>query len=473
MSVLRVRVIPLVLASVLAASPAPAAPPPRLPPHFLLGVATSGYQCEGGETGTNWNRWAATYPATVQPVGDAVDFWHRYPADVARAARMGLNAFRLGIEWGRIEPTPGTTDMAAIEHYRRIVRVLRKHHLEPIVTLNHTTWPQWLEDMAHAAGAPSAWEYPPSADAFVHYVRTVVQALGKDVHWYLTFNEPNSFLPSSYIFGDNPPGVTGDEVDASGERRFYRALCTVLAAHAAAYDAIHQLNADAKVSSNVSLNAFNGSLAPLQDADFLPDYANNEFFFDLLSGLPRPFKIGETCAELYAGQPVPAAPIAAGRKQDFLSFDYYYSISNTADLNTSEPAWVQPIYPPGLLDALRRYHARYPDLPILIPENGIATENGLPRADGWTREAVLVQHVAQVQAAVAEGIPVVGYLHWSLTDNYEWGSYTPRFGLYRVDVLTDPRLIRHATPAVAVYRRITRHRGVTAALLAQYPGGTP
>ena len=121
-------------------------------------------------------------------------------------------------------------------------------------------------------------------------------------------------------------------------------------------------------------------------------------------------------------------------------------------------------------DALRRYHARYPDLPILIPENGIGTENGMPRVDGWTREAVLVQHLAEVQTAVAEGIPVVGYLHWSLTDNYEWGSYTPRFGLYRVDALTDPRLIRHPTPAVALYRRIARHRGVTADLLARYRG---
>jgi beta-glucosidase/6-phospho-beta-glucosidase/beta-galactosidase len=299
----------------------------------------------------------------------------------------------------------------------------------------------------------------------------VVRAFGKDVRWYLTFNEPNAFLPSSYIFGDNPPGIMGDELDANGERSFYRALCTVLAAHAAAYDAIHVLQPHAMVSSNVSLNAFYGPLAFLQDDDALPDYASNVFFFDWLSGVAPPFKIGETCPQLYADQPVAAAAIAPGRKQDFLSFDYYYSIGNAADLSESLAAWLEPIYPPGLLDALRRYHARYPDLPIFIPENGIGTENGMPRPDGWTREADLVQHVAQVQAAIAEGIPVVGYLHWSLTDNYEWGSYTPRFGLYRVDALTDPRLVRHPTPAVAVYRAIARHRGVTAPLLARYPGG--
>src|SRR5262249_22600317 len=125
---------------------------PQLPRHFLLGVATSGYKSEGGETDTNWNVWQPTYPGTVEPIGRAIDFWHRYPADMARAARMGLNAFRLGIEWGRIEPTPGHTDRAAIAHYRRMIRTLRQHHLEPIVTLNHTTWPEWLEDQPPPPG---------------------------------------------------------------------------------------------------------------------------------------------------------------------------------------------------------------------------------------------------------------------------------------------------------------------------------
>src|SRR5262245_49759001 len=113
------------LAILFAAGVAQAAPLPRLPRHFLLGVATSGYQSEGGETDTNWNVWQATYPGTVAPIGRAVDFWHRYPADIARAAAMGLNAFRLGIEWGRIEPAPGHIDTAAIDHYRKMIRTLR------------------------------------------------------------------------------------------------------------------------------------------------------------------------------------------------------------------------------------------------------------------------------------------------------------------------------------------------------------
>jgi beta-glucosidase len=156
--------------------------------------------------------------------------------------------------------------------------------------------------------------------------------------------------------------------------------------------------------------------------------------------------------------------------QDYLALDYYYSFDHIPGTRQAQDAiWTMQLHPASLLDALRRYAARLPGLPILILENGMATENGQPRPDGWTREAHLVQHVAQVQAAVAEGIPVQGYFYWSLTDNYEWGSYTPRFGLYRVDAATDPRLRRRRQPAVQVYRRIARHRGVTAGLLKRYP----
>jgi len=454
----------------LVASATHGAAPRPLARRFLFGVATSGYQSEGGETNTNWNAWEAAHADTLEPVGRAVDFYDRYRQDIALAAHMGLNAFRFGIEWARVEPQPGEFDAAAIDHYRRVLREVRKRHLEPLVTLNHFTWPQWLEEQARAAGAPSAWEYPPSADAFVSYVRAMVQALGKDIRYYLVFNEPNALLFSGYVFAAYPPGISGDLFAASGQRAFYRAFCTVLAAHAAAYDAIHALDADAQVSSNLALIAFHGAAGDLQDNfAVLPDWANNEFFFDALAGQAAPFKIGETCSQLYADQPLPAAAVSAGAKQDYLSFDYYYSFPQVPDVTTIGTVWVLPIYPTGLLDALRKYHARYPDVPILIPENGIGTENGMPRADGWTREAVLVQHVAEVQAAVAEGIPVLGYFHWSLTDNYEWGSYTPRFGLYRVEARTDPKLIRHPTPAVGVFRQIARHRGVTGGLLRRYP----
>ncbi|CPT60865.1 Beta-glucosidase A [Mycobacteroides abscessus] len=64
-----------------------------------------------------------------------------------------------------------------------------------------------------------------------------------------------------------------------------------------------------------------------------------------------------------------------------------------------------------------------------------------------------------LQRAKADGIPIIGYNYWSLVDNYEWGSYRPRFGLYTVDALGDPALKRVPTGAVATYTQITRDAG--------------
>jgi len=103
---------------------------------------------------------------------------------------------------------------------------------------------------------------------------------------------------------------------------------------------------------------------------------------------------------------------------------------------------------------------RYPHLPLLISENGISTENAMPRADGITREDALRDAVFWTQKASRDGANVIGYMYWSLIDNFEWGSYTPRFGLYTVNVPTDPFLTRIPTAAVPAYREIIRNNGV-------------
>ncbi|SEP47229.1 family 1 glycosylhydrolase [Amycolatopsis saalfeldensis] len=109
--------------------------------------------------------------------------------------------------------------------------------------------------------------------------------------------------------------------------------------------------------------------------------------------------------------------------------------------------------PEGIYDALRYYAGRYPNLPLYVVENGMPTDDGKPRADGYTREAALQDSVFWLQRAKADGMDVIGYNYWSITDNYEWGSYRPRFGLYTVDARTDPSLTRRPTAAVPVYRR--------------------
>jgi beta-glucosidase len=113
------------------------------------------------------------------------------------------------------------------------------------------------------------------------------------------------------------------------------------------------------------------------------------------------------------------------------------------------------------------YHRKY-NKPIIIAENGFGLKDLQPRKDGWTREAHLVEHVKQVKKAMFDGANVLGYYYWSLTDNYEWGSFEPRFGLYSVNALNDPELKRIPTNAVNVYKEIISNNGITSEIENNY-----
>lgn len=158
-------------------------------------------------------------------------------------------------------------------------------------------------------------------------------------------------------------------------------------------------------------------------------------------------------------------------KLDFIGLDYYYSMSPT-DLSYatvfSEP-WKATVAPDGLYYALRHYAELYPGRPLYVVENGIPTDNGPGRPDGYDRADHLADSVYWVQRAVQDGMNVIGYNYWSLTDNYEWGSYTPRFGLYSVDVKNDPSLVRVPTSAVDAYRTVVAQGGVPAEYTPVHP----
>jgi beta-glucosidase len=116
----------------------------------------------------------------------------------------------------------------------------------------------------------------------------------------------------------------------------------------------------------------------------------------------------------------------------------------------------------------KQLYQRY-KLPLLVAENGIATQGDRPRDDGWTRPAYLVNHLAQLRRAMAENIPVLGYCHWSLVDNYEWGSFQPSFGLFAID-RRDVNLTRLRTDAVDVYENIAKRNALGYEVLERYLG---
>src|SRR5580658_7880266 len=184
-------------------------PLPGLPTDFLWGVSTSAYQSEGGYNGpgqprTNWAR--AEEKGRVAPVGKASEFWTRYGEDFRSVRGLGLNAFRLGIEWSRIQPSykegkaaPPPFDMKALEHYAAMLAACREQELEPVLTLHHFTHPSWL--------GTDPWLDPGTPELFEKYVATSVEYLNDSlvaaghelVRVMITINEPNMLIFNSYL----------------------------------------------------------------------------------------------------------------------------------------------------------------------------------------------------------------------------------------------------------------------------------
>lgn len=382
-------------------SPASAAEPD---PAFHWGVATAGYQSEGAGPDSNWSRYVRAQQGKdgVDPYRNSVDFRHRYRADVQRARAMGVNTFRFSVEWARVQPRPGIWDRAELAYYDDLVRTIRAAGMTPMITLNHWVYPGWVAEQGGFAAKRVVSE-------FLALSEVIVRRYAPAHALWVTFNEPTVFLRNELRTGNL-------ELAAIPAWR-----ANVIEAHRRAYDLIHRVDPEARVTSNQSYTAVFNAATDLVFMDAIKD------------------------------------------KVDYIGLDYYYgaSLDNWSAINAAnDQFWRIRLQPEGIYDALRYYAGRYPDLPLYIAENGMPTDNGKPPADGYGRADALRDSIFWVQRAKADGMNVIGYNYWSITDNYEWGSYRPRFGLYTVDALTDPKLTRRATDAVDAYRGIIANGGV-------------
>jgi beta-glucosidase len=367
-----------------------------LPPDFLWGVSSSAFQCEGGALDSNWQRYMASDPR-LEAYRDAVDFRHRYAQDIALAADLGVSMFRIGVNWARVEPQRGAVDPDALAYYDDVIATMARHAITPLITLDHWVYPGWIYEQG-------SWANADTIDDFVVFAGLIVERYPQ-LHRWLTFNEPSFYRLIER--GRRP--LTSAQADAMTSH--------LVAAHRRTYDFIHARDPGAQVSSNM---AWLGSRT-----------------------LEDPFLRG------------------VGDTLDYIGVDYYYAGYRPGDWThaVNLQPWKAQIAPFGIYETLCELHRRFPDKPILIAENGIPTHDGT-RPDDYRRGDALGDTIHWVQRARQDGVPVIGYLYWSLTDNYEWGSYAPRFGLYSVDAATDPKLTRTPTDAVAAYRSIIAGRGV-------------
>jgi len=390
-------------------------------PHdFLWGASTSAHQVEGGNIYSDWHLWERQ-PGTqaVEPSGDAIDHFHRYDEDFALLASLGHNAHRFSLEWSRLEPTEGQFDEAALQHYERVLGSLDAHGLTPVVTLHHKTLPQWF-------AARGGWRSEGAVETFTRYVSRVAERYAGRMPWVCTINEPQIQAVFSHLFGLFPPNLTDPTTAASVNG-------VLLAAHRSAVAAVRAADPTARAGVCLQLAPF----SPLRpdDADDIAATAlmqrlmTDDYLEDLASGGDVGDFVGVqyyTRARIDARLPTLIAPPRPGTE-------------------TTQMGW--EVHPEGLAEVLRA--ATSTGLPALITENGIATD------DDRQRVSFLARHLAAVRDVMSSGVPVLGYLHWSAFDNFEWNhGYAPRFGLVQVDRADGLR--RTPRPSAHAYARLCR-----------------
>lgn len=360
-------------------------------------------------------------------------------------AAAGLNAYRFSIEWARIEPEQGKFDKKEIEHYRSVLRCCHENGIEPIVTMLHFTSPKWVIENG-------GWEKEDTIEAFADYCRYVAEELGDEMHYVCTINEANMGLQVAAIAerykrqmmakmeGAAQVGMNFNEMMANMQKQKEENLevfgtdtpqtfvsartkegdILVMRAHQAARRAMKEVKPELKIGLSLSLHDIQtmegGEERAMKEWEeefthYIPYIKEDDFF-----GL-------QNYSRSLIG-PDGIMPNPAGAKVTQMDYENY---------------------PEALEHVIRRVYQEMP-VPIMVTENGIATE------DDAERVTFIKTALSGVQSCIADKIPVLGYMHWSLMDNFEWQKgYSMKFGLIAVDRTTQTRTAKESLTVLGSY----------------------
>jgi beta-glucosidase len=476
---------------------------------FRFGAASAATQIEDQNPNTDW--WAFTAPKEMGGlgkgvfVGDASRGYSKALDDVQLLTETRLDSYRFSMEWARIEPRKGEYDEAALAHYGALLDALRAAGVRPIVTVHHFSNPVWVDDPRDptCAGGPKdtnlcGWGHPTGGPqvvaAFEKFARLLAERFGDRVDEWGTLNEPVNYLLAGYGIGYFPPGKSY-VTDILG--KLVPVVRDYLEGHARAYRAIKA--ADTKDADGDGVAAAVG--LSLSVAQWIParlgmpstnpeDVAARDRVVYVYHHLvPDSIRDGTFDADL-DGTPDETHDSWRGTL-DWLGAQYYFRTGVTgqtglvpvieatpcfgsfdlgACLVPLDPTFCVPdmgyeYVAEGLYEVLSDFGARWPDLPLVVSESGIATNVGARRAEN------VVRALEQIARARDRGVDVRGYYHWSLYDNFEWAEgFVPRFGLYRVDYAT---YARTPTEGATVLGRIAGARKLTIADRTKYGGSGP
>ncbi len=386
------------------------------PDTFLWGAATSAQQVEGNCTNNDWNIWEQNHADTK--TGIACDQWNRYTDDIQLLKKIGLNSYCFSIEWSKIEPQRGIFDEDALEHYEDLCKELIKQGIKPIITLHHYTNPLWFTKLG-------GFEHEKNICHFIRYCKKVFERLYPYAHLWLTFNAPTSYVARAYHAGLYPPGTENMQL-------MQEVLKNMLEAHVQTYHALKKIAPAATIG--IGHNIY--QVEPKNFWDIPGCATANTLFHE---NFYRFFRTGDFKVSVPFKANVKHYNDAASRSLDFIGLSYYsHGLMSGFDVDAypgdqKTQMKIYTVYPEGFYRAIQELTkelAQPLNIPIYVTETGIATNNEAQR------ELFFKRYLFALSYAISTGCPVKGCMVWTLTDNYEWGSYDYNYGLFGINFET-------------------------------------
>lgn len=421
---------------------------------FLWGASSAAVQIEGAwkEDGKCPNIWdvAGNHVKNGEDCHTACDHYHRWREDVALMKKLGLKSYRFSVSWPRVISQRGKVNEKGIRFYQDLVHELRNAGIEPLCTLYHWDLPLWVQQIG-------GWKNPQIVELFAEYVEAVVDALSNEVIYWITINEPQCFIMNGYINGVHAPF----RHDFLVMRKLVR---NTLMAHGTAVKLIRER---AKRPPKIGVAMAASCYIPQDETPEQIEKARR-FSFEHASGMMQnaiwsdPIFLGRASAIMR--HKLSKTDLELIRQPlDFVGVNVYQPLFHDKDFPPPPAAsrtmmgWV--VDGRCLYWTIRFYHERY-HVPVMVTENGMASPDKVS-PDGAVhdpeRKKFLQEFLSNVKRALGENIPVLGYQHWALMDNFEWSEgYAPRFGLIYVDYMTQKRTIKDSG---VFYAEIIRENG--------------
>lgn len=425
----------------------------HFPKNFFFGTASSDFQTTGGNGLTDWNQYIKTLKPPLIGPGLGTDFLNRYKEDFDLAEQFHDQVHRISLEWARIEPEEGKTDKEAIGKYKEIFLYMKSRGIEPMICLNHFALPLWFAEKG-------GWESNEASYYYSRYTKIVAQEIGLPlkIKWWLTFNEPQIMLVP-YIKGFWPPNKPALGLqDSEGSQRVIRVASSLIDSHRLSYRTIHKIMGPQVM---VSFASAPGSFYPKNPESSLDQIAYN--IHNTLSTLLFDYAVGKV-------------------DRDFIGLNYYgraelelhISVPNAVKfwLSESNPVdfqWHGPnerkqgdrpkeFYPQALYDLIIKFKGF--NLPIVITENGLSDDSD------QFREEFIVIHLKAISDAMRDGINIIGYQYWALTDTWEWDAQFSQMGLIKID--RENNLERKLRPSALTYGEIIKTHTIKKELLEKH-----